>query len=197
MPKVFAAGKNWVCRHITQPSGLFYKAEFPAGSSFSMEMPACNGTLTDMFRMVSGLETLALSIPEHIVCKVNYFAYSSTLRQLQLPAAFAVSDFTNFANRCGQLEEITGAFDLSQSSSNEGCFGSCTALREVRFVPGSILKSISFKQSNQLSAESVASILEGLGSVETAQTLTLHDTVRAQLTPAQIAAIEAKNWQLL
>ena len=195
MPKVYDAGKNWVFRYMTQPNGLFYKAAFPEGSSLRVSLPNCSSLLTEMFRLATGLHTLELQLPD-VLSKANYMFYSCSLRVLRLPNGLRVSDFVNFANRCEQLEEVWGNLDLTESSSNDGCFGSCNLLREVRFVPNSIRKSISFKQSGQLSEASVASILAGLATVETTQTLTLHDTVKATLTNAQIAALEAKNWQL-
>ena len=196
MPKLVTAGKDWVFAHMTQPSGLFYRAAFPENSDLEVSLPQCGGVLTDMFRMVTGLDTLRLTVPEGMACKVNYFVYNSSIRVLQLPAVFPVSDFTSFAGRCSRLEEIWGQLDLSASAGNDACFNSCTVLREVRFLPESIYLSISFKQSGQLSAESVASIVEGLAQVETPQILSLHDTVKNALTQTQRTAIEAKNWTL-
>ena len=196
MPKVFDAGKSWVFAHMSRPNGLFYKTAFPAGSSLNISLTSTNGTLTEMFRLTTGLERLEITVPD-FPCKVNYFLYSSAIRVLRLNGDLRASDFTNFAARCSALEEIHGTIDLTDSTDNENCFGSCPLLREVRFAPGSIHKSVCFKQSALLSADSVASIVAGLATVEETQNLELHNTVEATLTPTQRAQITAKNWQLL
>lgn len=196
MTAVYEAGKDQIFHYVTQPSGMFYKRAFPEGSSLSVRLPDSNGVLTDMFRLVTGLDTLTLTLPPEQSCKLNYFAYSSSLRLLQLPAGIKASSFIDFANRCSALEEISGVIDLSESTSNEGCFSSCPLLREVRFRPESIFLSISFKQSKVLSAQTVQSIVEGLATVQQTQTLTLHENVKAALTQEQRAVITARNWLL-
>lgn len=195
MPEIYDRGKDWVFQHMTQPSGLFYKAAFPQGSSLRVSMPNCKGPLTEMFRLVTGLQTLELELPD-AAYKANYMCYNSSIQELYLPNGLRATDFTNFANYNYVLEAVYGVIDLTESSSNDGCFANCGVLREVRFAPGSIHKSLSLKHSAQLSAATVTSVLEGLAPVETTQTLALHNTVKATLTDAQIAALEAKNWQL-
>lgn len=195
LPALYDAGKQWVFHHIAQPADLFYKADF-SDESLSTALPNSNGILTDMFRMVTGLRHLSLALPTEGVYKLNYFAYGSSLVTITFPGGVKVSDFTNFASRSEGLQRIDGILDLSQSSSNTGCFGSCPALQEVRFAPESIRLSINFKQSEKLSAVSVASILEGLAPVTEPQTLTLHETVKATLSAEQITALETKNWLL-
>ena len=66
----------------------------------------------------------------------------------------------------------------------------------IKFVEKSIKASIAFAQSSLLSDESIQSIIDGLATVETAQTLTLHADVKAKLTDEQIAQITIKNWSL-
>ena len=72
----------------------------------------------------------------------------------------------------------------------------CKSLVTVSFVENSIPFSLSFAQSPLLSDESIQSIINGLATVETAQTLTLHADVKAKLTESQIAQITSKNWTL-
>lgn len=195
MPEIYDRGKDWVFQHMTQPSGLFYKAAFPEGSSLRVSMPNCKGPLTEMFRLVTGLQILELELPD-AAYKANHMFYGSAIRELYLPNGLRATDFSNFASCNYVLEAVYGVIDLTESSSNNSCFANCDALREVRFAPGSIHKSLSFKHSAQLSAATVTSVLEGLAPVETTQTLALHNTVRATLTDAQLASITAKNWQL-
>lgn len=73
------------------------------------------------------------------------------------------------------------------------------SLEYIRFAANSIKLSITFLQSGNLSAESVQSIIDGLANLTggTAQTLTLHANVGANLTDEQKAVITAKNWTLV
>lgn len=103
-------------------------------------------------------------------------------------------------NGCAALESIEtldvgGCSSLGTGNSNY-LFGNCTSLKEIRFVSECIKYSIWFGDSPLLSAESIQSIIDGLATVETAQTLTLHADVKAKLTETQIATITSKNWNL-
>ena len=66
----------------------------------------------------------------------------------------------------------------------------------IEFVAETIKVSISFINVNLLSAESIQSVIDGLATVTTAQTLTLNATVKAKLTEEQLATITNKNWNL-
>ncbi len=74
-------------------------------------------------------------------------------------------------------------------------FNNCNNLRKISFVAESIKWSVKFT-SAVLSDESIQSIIDGLATVETAQTLTLHADVKAKLTDEQKATITNKNWNL-
>lgn len=65
-------------------------------------------------------------------------------------------------------------------------------------ITGTIGKSISLSNSPNLSDESVQNIIDCLADLtgQTAQTLTLHSTVKGKLTDAQRATITNKNWTL-
>ncbi len=95
------------------------------------------------------------------------------------------------------IEEIEEPFDFSSISSanNTTAFVGATELKEVRFVSECIYWSIRFG-SSYLSDESIQSIIDGLATVETAQTLTLHADVKAKLTDDQKKTISDKNWNL-
>ena len=73
------------------------------------------------------------------------------------------------------------------------------SLVNVRFVANTIKLSIAFAQSDNLSTETIQSIIDGLADLTggTAQTLTLHSTVGSKLTDTQKATITAKNWTLV
>jgi hypothetical protein len=74
-------------------------------------------------------------------------------------------------------------------------FNGCNNLRKISFVAESIKWSMKFT-SAVLTTESIQSIIDGLATVETAQTLTLNATVKAKLTDDKKKAISDKNWNL-
>lgn len=76
-------------------------------------------------------------------------------------------------------------------------FAGCSALVNVTFE-GIINTELSFKSSSKLSSSSVQSIIDCLADLTggTVQTLTLHATVKANLTQDQLATITGKNWTL-
>ena len=195
--KLYGAGMDFICAAISQPAGIFYKAAFPANQSLTLKLPNTGADLREMIRLTTGLRQLNLILPTGQDYRLGYFAYSSAdLQILQLPEGVQVADMANFVSRCSLLEEIRGQLDLSNCTAADNAFTMCDSLREVRFAPQTISLSLSFKQSQLLSAASVASVLEGLATVETTQTLTFHQTVKDTLTEAQKAALQAKNWTL-
>jgi hypothetical protein len=102
---------------------------------------------------------------------------------------------TEIFQNCTSLESITEPFDVSKITSFNKAFNGCEKLKEIRFVAETIRVSIAFV-SPVLSAESIQSIIDGLATVETAQTLTLHADVKAKLTQTQLDTITNKNWNL-
>ena len=201
MPRIYAAGQaDSSLQYAARPEGLFWGSVFPAGYHAVVNMPQAMTSqgILEMFRAAKGLEALTFSVPTADAWNARHFLYLCTsIRELTLPEGMKFSNFESFVSGCSALRVIRGAIDLRESSSNANAFSGCTELTQVRFQPESIRLSIEFPKSQKLSEASVASILAGLATVETTQTLTLHDTVKATLTTAQIAALEAKNWQLL
>ena len=97
---------------------------------------------------------------------------------------------------CGSLESIICNLDFSKTPDINYTFENCSALKEIRVVPLSIKAHMQIKHSLNLSSETIESIINGLATVETTQTLTLHNDVKAKLTDEQIATITSKNWNL-
>lgn len=91
------------------------------------------------------------------------------------------------------IETIEEPLDISQVTYTANAFA-CTELKEIRFVSGSIKLSLNFSNCSKLSAESIQSIIDGLATVTTAQTLTLNPAIT--LTDAQKSSITAKGWTL-
>ena len=91
------------------------------------------------------------------------------------------------------IEIIEEPLDISQVNQTLNAFA-CDNLTEIRFVSGTIKVNIDFSRCSKLSAQSVQSIIDGLATVTTAQTLTLNSAIT--LTDAQKASITAKGWTL-
>lgn len=93
------------------------------------------------------------------------------------------------------LETIVEPLDFSSVMSAVNTFQNTNSLTDIRFVSETIKISITIP-SAVLSAESIQSIIDGLATVETAQTLTLHADIKAKLTETQLTTITGKNWNL-
>ncbi len=99
---------------------------------------------------------------------------------------------------CTKLKTIRLLY-VTESTVFTNWFAGCSALEEVTFAQGSVIATpISFSSSPKLTTASVLSIISALKDLtgQTAQTLTLHATVKTALTDGQKAAIAAKNWVL-
>ena len=95
------------------------------------------------------------------------------------------------------IETIEEPMDISQVTkvnNTQNAFA-CDNLTEIRFVSGTIKISIDFSRCAKLSAQSIQSIIDGLATITTAQTLTLNSTI--VLTDEQKATITAKGWNLV
>ena len=91
------------------------------------------------------------------------------------------------------IEVIEEPLDISLVTATSNAFA-CDNLREIRFVPETIKRVLDFSRCSKLSAQSIQSIIDGLATVTTAQTLTLNKSIT--LTDAQKASITAKGWTL-
>lgn len=94
------------------------------------------------------------------------------------------------------IQVIERPFDFSACTALSAFFNA-NKLVEVRIVAGTIKVNTNIS-SAVLSDESIQSIIDGLADLTggTAQTLTLHATVKAKLTEEQLATITSKNWSV-
>jgi hypothetical protein len=99
------------------------------------------------------------------------------------------------ANQATKLVSLIGEFDMSKCTNTGYAFANCSALEEIYFKPETIKISINFAHSSRLSANSIQSIIDGLATVETAQTLTLHSSI--VVSDEQKATIKSKNFTLV
>ena len=95
-----------------------------------------------------------------------------------------------------ETEEILGTLDFSNCTTVQDMFYNCKVLRELRFAEKTLGLSITMTSCGNLSDESIQSIIDGLATVETAQTLTFHEDIKSKLTEEQISTITSKNWTL-
>ena len=129
-----------------------------------------------------------------VYCQYPYT--DSTLKKLTLN--IDLSKCTNANNAFTQLralEVIDGTpidFSSISNATNTGAFQQVPSLREVRFVANSIKYSIKFLQSDKLSTDTIQSIIDGLATVDTAQTVTLHANVK--ILQSQVDSANAKGW---
>ena len=97
----------------------------------------------------------------------------------------------------GYLDNIF--LKVSSLCTNFGnAFLSQSSLKNITFTNDSVISaSISFAQSNQLTKDSLMSIINALAVVPTKQTLTLHTTAKAKLSAEEIAIATEKNWSVV
>ena len=98
-------------------------------------------------------------------------------------------------NACLALETISTPLDFSNVTSTTMCFNLCKALKNIYFVAKTINCSLSFANCDKLTAESVQSIIDGLATVTTAQTITFHKNIA--LSDEQKQTINDKGWTLV
>lgn len=194
-----SGGEDWV-NQITTYVSLFYQRTFPEG--YDLVIKYNDFAHPDLSQMCAYTKNLnSIKIKGNIVnnVTVNRLFRNSHVKIIDLTECRIKSSAnkvqeTFFA--CYYLHTIIGTIDFSQCSGFVNTYNSCPELVNVEFLPNNIFYSISFAQSPLLSDESIQSIINGLATVETAQTLTLHADVKAKLTEAQIAQITSKNWTL-
>lgn len=183
----------------------FYKTAFPSGTDLVLEFENIgNDSQSIFFQGATGLKSIKL-IYKGEQCTKSFssmFGMVDNIKDYELQvidfSEFNVvsNNFLNFCYGKVNLVEFKGELDLSKSTQNTNIFSGCTNLAEVRFAKGTIVSSLPLSNTAYLSDASVQSIIDGLATIETTQTLTLHKDVKAKLTEAQISQITSKNWTL-
>lgn len=185
--------------YATSLSSMFKKATFPENSKLTLNIPNCLD-LNATFNQTKNIKELKL-ISNNEALMSFYFTFQDNIMievidisEFSPKIERFYSAFTGNAN----LVEIRGEIDLSETIDHTNNFTYLGKLQEVRFKANTAKASFGFRDSSKLSNESVQSIINGLADLTgaSAQTLTLHTTVKAKLTEAQIAAITSKNWNL-
>ena len=164
-----------------------------------------SGNFSNSFYGCSCIEELSIiNIPDFAINAASMFSLApnlipNKLKMVTFSPKVIFSNASLLFNGRGSLEIINGEFDLSEitSSNSQGnMFNNCFSLREVRFIQGSIKYSLSVSNSSQLSDESIQSILDGLSTVSSTQTLFLNSAVYAKLTEEQKQSATDKGWTI-
>lgn len=106
-----------------------------------------------------------------------------------------VTSFYHMFDGDTSLETIK-TIDGTASQGFADTFKNCSALKNIEITPGTINMNISFGNSPLLTNVSIQNIIDGLATVTTQKTLTLHADVKSKLTDEQNSAIASKNWKL-
>ena len=154
------------------------------------------GCMGQMFYLNNGVEKVILNVPDEIQYMENTFSNCGILEEVVLN--FSTKNITSYVSAFANnrtLKRILGVLDFSSATNVSYMFASCADLKEVTFKPNTLSLSISLSGSSKLSADSIQSIIDGLATVETAQTLTLAKAIG--LTDEQKSTINSKGWTLV
>lgn len=188
-------GENWL-EYATELYRTFRTVTFPENNGMEIYVKNCT-TFYMAFDSTKNVKRIKIkSDSPHEVNMSFIFQYSDVELVDLSEFNCAITNMGSAFRSCANLKEIIGKLDMSKTTSFNATFTSDYKLEKIEFKENTIFVSISFAQSKLLSAESIKSIINGLATVETAQTLTFHAEVKAKLTDEQIATITSKNWTL-
>ena len=126
---------------------------------------------------------------------VSTFLHCSNLESVVFTDTSKVQTWNAPFINCSKLESIETLNFSSTTSWINTVLSGLRNLKTVKIVPETISSNFTVS-SYKLTAESIQSVIDGLATVETAQTLTLHTDVKAKLTQTQLDTITGKNWNL-
>ena len=167
-------------------------AEISGGASEGNYKEAFNALHNASFMSAVNLERIDFYIANPFTTHNGFFRGTSKLKYVK---GINMSNSTNMGLMFSGsgIETIEEPLDISQVTATSNAFA-CDNLREIRFVPETIKMTLDFSRCSKLSAQSIQSIIDGLATVTTAQTLTLNKAIT--LTDAQKASITTKGWTL-
>lgn len=166
-----------------------------------LKVPRYAVSISGMFRSVKQLTDFTLDLSEaENLNQLNNFIMQTSMTTLHIIGEFPTNKNVQMRDVFREnysLTAITGTpLNASKWLLAGDTFVYTPKLEYIRFVPSTIGFSISFSQSSVLSDDSIQSIIDGLATVTTACTLTLHATVKDKLTDEQKSTIESKGWTL-
>lgn len=182
--------------YATRAYCLYQKAAFPNNYEIELNMP-CVTDLTALLNDASGITKLTLKGNDNgsAISFAQFVRGCTSIVEMDLTNFIVKPNNINLmCSNAKALKTIKGEIDLTECTNNTNAFVYCYALEDIEFKENSIKLSINFANSTMLSSESVQSIIDGLATVETQQTLTLYATVSSVLTDEQFTQILNKNW---
>lgn len=161
-----------------------------------VDVPDTCTTLTSAFESCTKITTLTLNGNGESIKNLSRLIYLTTMSILYLNISTEnVTIFENTFRGNSKLTSIIGELSFKNATNVSNAFLSCSSLVDLQITKETLSKSMIIP-SAYLSAESIQSIIDGLTTVETAQTITLNSTVGENLTADQLTQIINKNWSI-
>lgn len=164
-----------------------------------------SGNFSSSFYGCSCIEELNfINLPDYAIAADSMLSLApgiipDKLKTVSFSPKFKPSNAQLLFNGRISLEEVIGELDFSWTTAvnvHSNPFNGCTSLAEIRFTKESIKSGLFFTQSSQLSDESIQSILDGLATVSSTQTLAFNSAVYAKLTEEQKQSATDKGWTI-
>lgn len=202
-----SGGEDFV-KFITSLRQLFYKATITEIDDLQLNVPNLgvihnnikHYNIASIIEETRGVKKLSIikDTFEDGIMDINAFAKSNTtIEEISFNGKrIILSEVTSAFTYASNLKKINAILDCSSAKTLTGMFARTSNIETVAFYPDSIFVNLDMSNAEFLSDDSIQSIIDGLATVETAQTLTLHAAVKAKLTEEQIATITSKNWTL-
>lgn len=178
---------------------IFSRVVFPENYDMVLKIPSFGDKTYQTFAYAENLRSIKI-ITDDTEGSVSFNQVFRECKHLEVvdltecSRKIVKSDYAFY--QASKVVSILGALDLSQITDTANYAFFCSSLKDIEFVPNTIVKSIRLN-SAYLTEASIESTIEGLADLtgSTAQTLTLNGVGR-NLTEAQTARITAKNWTL-
>ena len=147
--------------------------------------------------LVEWFNNLGIEFDDSNNANVAYMYFQSKFTRIGTVTLRNVINTGDMFAYCSNLITIDKIISYDNVTYTTSTFNGCDKLENITF-DGIIGKSISFSDSPLLTNASVQSIIDCLKDLTgaTAQTLTLHATVKTNLTEEQLATITGKNWSV-
>ena len=159
--------------YITNANSVWYGAVFPEGFNFVLELKDAPTKINGMLWLATGVKTATLICNADGVADFNQLIRESTVETLDLSNfKLTPSTINYFLYGNKNITTVLGELDLSNCTSATYAFN-VTPLKDIKFKEGTIGISLQFNNCKTISAESLHSIMKGLSSTVSGQTLTL------------------------
>lgn len=187
-----AGGDNPLQYATFQDGYLFRSSIFPENYKMEFSFVALNSANLQRCFLGSANLTEITIITENGFSAYSLFQDCKELKIVTFKNGTELrNSWSSAFNGCIALETINGELDFSNVTNIGYIFRYCDRLKDIAIKPNSVSLSLAIP-SLVLSAESIQSIIDGLATVETAQTLTLHANLK--ILQSQVDSANAKGW---